>query len=243
MRRDKLVEFLDAQFEDLGDEDAPNGLQFTGKDEVKKVALAVDARLATIQKAAKMGADMLFTHHPLIFDPMKRVGIFEKARLKALIENDLNLYSQHLPLDKHPKLGNNALIAKALGLKIVGGFASHHGFPIGVAAIAGISFDELVRRVRKSIGDCITIKTHEGTGKIGIVSGAGGKASSEVEAGGTFITGDPNGFVEARANEMGFNVIFAGHYRTEVFGVKAVGKELEKLGLKVEFIDCPTRTG
>lgn len=240
MDRNKLVAFLDNNFEDLGDNDAPNGLQFLGKADVKKVALAVDARLETIERAIAMGADMLFTHHLMIFKPITHIGAVEKARLAPLFVSGLNVYGQHLPLDKHPVWGNNVQIAKALGIDATDDFALYHGFPIGVCGKSKLSFDDLVEKVNDKIGKCQVIKTHEDSGRVCIVSGGGRRASMELLPGDTFITGDYAREVEIAALEKGFNVIFAGHYNTETFGVKAVGKELKKMGLATEFIDCRT---
>lgn len=240
MKRDELVFFLDDNFEDLGGEDAPNGLQFLGRDEINKVAFAVDARLSTIKKAVESGADMLFTHHPMIFTSIQRVGRMEKERLSALMKGDLNLYSQHLPLDKHPEWGNNVMIARALGLGKGRDFGFHHGFSIGLSCPTELTLDELLERVRKNVGECTVIKTGDYAGEVCILSGGGWRAVNEVPEGGTFITGDPNRVVEIHAKERGFNAIFAGHYNTEVFGVKAVAEVLSKKGLKTVFIDEPT---
>ncbi len=241
MERTELVRFLDSSFEKVED-DAPNGLQFEGRENVEKVALAVDARLSTIERAIERKADLLFVHHLLIFKPWERITAFEKRRVKALLKGNLNLYGQHLPLDMHERWGNNAQIAKKLGLDGKRNFAHYHGFPIGFSAFCDLSFEELAERVRKEIGDCETVETHEDAGRVRIASGGSWKASSEVKEGETFITGDLNRVVEIRAREAGFNAIFAGHYATEKFGVKAVGEALKGKGLEVFFIDEPTLT-
>lgn len=239
MERDKLVSFLDENFEEIEDS-CENGLQFLGKESVEKVALAVDARLSTIEKAIELEADLLFVHHPMIFSPWKQITLFEKARLKPLIQSDLNLYGQHLPLDMHPVWGNNVQIAQTLDLEAERDFGSHHGVSIGFSADSSLSFEELLSLVKKRVGYLSHIKSCENSGRICICSGGSWMSAYEMKKGETFITGDPNRVVEILADEVGFNVIFAGHYNTEKFGVKAVGAALEKKGLETVFIDEPT---
>ena len=165
--------------------------------------------------------------------------------LRLLVENNLAVYSSHLPLDAHPRLGNNAQLAAALGFKNLKPFFASHGQPIGWQIRCKISRAELAKKL-----ECVTGARprlipggKEMCGRIGIVTGgAGGDlASAAAEGVDTFITGEGPHWTYALAEELGVNVLYGGHYATETFGVKALAAELaKKFKLPWEFLDHPT---
>jgi dinuclear metal center YbgI/SA1388 family protein len=245
----EIVEFLDAF---LGTEtvaDAPgarNGLQVDARSPVELVCAAVDACQATIDEAAARGAQLLLVHHGLFWgDPLPITGRTYR-RLKALFDADLALYSSHAPLDVHPEIGNNVLLAEALGLEIEGRFGSWRELEdLGVWSTADLSLDGFVRRVGDACGaDPFVIPggpSH--VRRIGIITGGADSAISQAHEAGldTFVTGEGSHHAFHDAVELGLNVIFAGHYLTEVPGVKALASTVaEQFGIGWSFVDHPT---
>jgi putative NIF3 family GTP cyclohydrolase 1 type 2 len=162
-----------------------------------------------------------------------------------LAENNLAVYSSHLPLDAHPKLGNNAQLCAALGLKNLKPFFTSHGQAIGFKSQTKISRAELAKKLERATG--AKPKLIPG-GKniceiIGVVTGGAGAelklaASEGVD---TFITGEGPHWTYGVAEELGLNVFYGGHYATETFGVKALAAELsKKFKVPWEFLDHPT---
>ena len=161
------------------------------------------------------------------------------------MENNLAVYSSHLPLDAHPKLGNNAQLCAALGLKNAKPFFESHGQNIGLKSQAKISRDVLAKRLERATG--VKPKTIPGgknlCEKIGVVTGGAGAELKQAVAEGvdTFITGEGPHWTFALAEELGLNVFYGGHYATETFGVKALAAELsKKFRVPWEFLDHPT---
>lgn len=226
-------------------ERAANGLQVENTGGVSKIAAAVDASLATIKKTAAIKADLLIVHHGLFWSPThpwtgKR---FELQRL--LIENRIAVYSSHLPLDAHPKLGNNAQLCARLGFRDLKPFFTEKGQPIGLQTKTKISREELERRLQNILGATPTVLPggNQRCEKIGVVTGgAGADLKKAVDEGvDTFITGEGPHWTYALAEELGLNVFYGGHYATETFGVKALAAHLsKKFGVPWEFIDHPT---
>jgi dinuclear metal center YbgI/SA1388 family protein len=231
---------------DIGDySGAMNGLQMENAGHVTKIAAAVDASLATIRLAIIAKADLLIVHHGLFWSPRQPWTGKNHELLRLLVENNLAVYSSHLPLDVHPKLGNNAQLAAALGLKNLKPFFESHGQPIGLQTRQKISRAALADKLEQATG--VKPKLIPG-GKamcehIGIVTGgAGGELKSAAGEGiDTFITGEGPHWTFALAEELGVNVFYGGHYATETFGVKALAAELaKKFKLPWEFLDHPT---
>ncbi|MDB6120874.1 MAG: Nif3-like dinuclear metal center hexameric protein [Verrucomicrobiaceae bacterium] len=225
---------------------ALNGLQMeNSKGEVTKVIAAVDACLPVIREATARGADLLLVHHGLFWSGLQPVtrSVFEKNRL--CIENNLAIYSAHLPLDAHPTLGNNAVLMRALRLEPARSFHPYKGTDIGLVAEAEVHRDELVARLKQATGAAVHLCPGGPavTKRIGLVTGgAGSEVAAAVAAGiDTFITGEGPHWSYTLAEELGVNLIYAGHYATETFGVKALARHLnEKFGLPWEFVDHPT---
>ena len=230
----------------IGDYDgAVNGLQVENSGSVTRIAATVDASLATVKLAIAAGADLLIVHHGLFWSKTHPWTGKRRELLKLLIENNLAVYSSHLPLDAHPKLGNNAQLAAALGLKNLKPFFFSHGQNIGLKTSAKISRNELAKKLERATGakPKVIPGGKEMCGRIGIVTGgAGGDLKTAAAAGvDTFITGEGPHWTYALAEELGVNVFYAGHYATETFGVKALAAELsKKFKLPWEFLDYPT---
>ena len=225
--------------------DAFNGLQVEGRAEVRRIAVAVDACSATIEQAISGGADMMIVHHGLFWGAKAPVTGAYYRRLSALIKKDLSLYSSHMPLDAHPEVGNNHVLARQLGLTVSGMFGEHDGVPIGVWSETEIPREELVSRIKAQLGiGPLVIATGSGTvRKVGIITGGAGSMIKNAQQAGcdTFITGEGQHHTYFEAEERGLNVIYAGHYATETVGVKALARHLEqRFGLESFFIDHPT---
>jgi dinuclear metal center YbgI/SA1388 family protein len=224
---------------------ALNGLQAANSGTVTKIAAAVDASLATIKLALAANADFLIVHHGLFWSPRQPWTGKNYELMRLLVENNLALYSSHLPLDAHPKFGNNARLCAALELKKLKPFFTTHGQTIGFKAQTKILRVDLAKRLERATGAKPKIIPGGGNicSKIGIVTGgAGAELKQAVDEGvDTFITGEGPHWTFALAEELGLNVFYAGHYTTETFGVKALAAELsKKFKLPWEFIDHPT---
>ncbi len=230
----------------IGDYDgAANGLQVENSGHVTRIAAAVDASLATVKLAIAAQADLLIVHHGLFWSPSHPWMGKRYELLRLLIENDLAVYSSHLPLDAHPKLGNNAQLCAALGLKNLKPFFASHGQTIGFKAQTKISRVDLAKRLERATGaqPRIIPGGKEICERIGIVTGGAGGDLKIAAAEGvdTFITGEGPHWTYALAEELGLNVFYGGHYATETFGVKALAAELsKKFKLPWEFLDHPT---
>ena len=231
---------------EIGDYDgAVNGLQVENSGEVTRIAATVDATLATVKLAIAAKTDLLIVHHGLFWSKTHPWTGKRRELLQLLIENDLAVYSSHLPLDAHPKLGNNALLAAALGFRKLQPFFLSHGQNIGLKTSAKISRAELAKRLARVTGaePKVLPGGTEMCERIGIVTGGAGGELKQAAAEGvdTFITGEGPHRTYALAEELGLNVFYGGHYATETFGVKALAAELlKKFKLPWVFLDHPT---
>ena len=245
-----LVQYLDdlleiSHWEKL--DSSLNGLQVEGGPRVGKIAFAVDACEQTFQSSRDQGVQMLITHHGLFWGkPLSLTGT-HRARVKLLLDSDISLYTAHLPLDFHPLIGHNTCIARGLGLEIKGPLSMESGLEIGTLARppAPLEFSEFVRRV-DSLLDTSSRSLPFGPSrieKIGIISGHGSKVLDETLSAkiDTFLTGESSHTFYHFAREFGLNVVFAGHYATEVPGLKELAARLEeKFSLDTVFIPAPT---
>ena len=231
---------------DIGDYDgAVNGLQGENRGAVTRIAAAVDASLATVRLAVKAKADLLIVHHGLFWSPSHPWTGRKFELLQALIENNLAVYSSHLPLDAHPKLGNNAQLCAALGFKKLIPFFPSHGQTIGFQTSARVSRTELGLRLARAAGAKPNVIPAGPSvcRRIGVVTGGAGEGLKAAAAEGvdTFITGEGPHWTYALAEELGLNVFYGGHYATETFGVKALAAHLSrKFGVPWVFLDHPT---
>jgi len=223
---------------------AVNGLQVENRGSVTKIA-TVDASLTTIKLAIEAKADLLIVHHGLFWSATHPWTGKRHEMIRLLIENNLAVYSSHLPLDAHPQLGNNAQLCAALGLKNLKPFFFTKDQFIGFQSKTKISRRELSRRLAKVLGKAPVVLPggREMCERIGIVTGgAGADLKKAAEAGvDTFITGEGPHWTYAMAEDLGLNVFYGGHYATETFGVKALAAHLsKKFKLSWMFLDHPT---
>ena len=224
---------------------AVNGLQVENHGKVTRIAAAVDASLATARLAIQAKADLLVVHHGLFWGPSHPWTGQRYELLRLLLENNLAVYSSHLPLDLHPRLGNNALLCALLGFKKLKSFFLDHGQFLGFQTTIQLSRDDLSTRLRRAVGtNPLVIPGGPKTcRRIGVVTGGAGGDLKKAAAEGvdTFVTGEGPHWTYALAEELGVNVLYGGHYATEVFGVKALAEHLSrKFHLPWAFLDHPT---
>jgi dinuclear metal center YbgI/SA1388 family protein len=225
-----------------------NGLQVPGPSTVDVIATGVSAHAECFELAAGAGADLLLVHHGLFWGPGTRaIDPTLKRRLQILFDAELALAAYHLPLDAHPEVGNNALLARALGAESMQPFALHHGEPIGFLATLpgeGLPAAELFERVEE-ITARVPVTFEAGPSqvqRVAIVSGAGADYLGEAHAAGAevLLTGELAERSMAQARELGLHLIGAGHYATETFGIKRLGEHLaERFDVGHVFLDVP----
>jgi dinuclear metal center YbgI/SA1388 family protein len=231
---------------DIKDYDrAANGLQVENGGTVTRIAATVDASLATVKLAIRAKADLLIVHHGLFWGPSHPWTGKRYELLQLLLEHDLAVYSNHLPLDAHPKLGNNAQLCAALSLKKLRPFFHDRGQSLGFQTQTKISRSELAARLQRATGakPLVIPGGPDVCHRIGVVTGgAGGDLKKAADEGvDTFITGEGPHWTYAMAEELGINVLYGGHYATETFGVKALSAHLSaKYRLPWSFVDHPT---
>ena len=224
---------------------AVNGLQVENRGTVRRMAAMVDASLPTIRAVIKRRADLLLVHHGLFWSTRHPWTGRNYELLRLLMENDLAVYSSHLPLDMHPKIGNNAQLCAALGLKNLRPFFFDREQYLGFQSKTRISRAQLTERLlRATKNKPIVLPGGPATcERIGVVTGgAGSELQRAVKEGvDTFITGEGPHWTFALAEELGINVLYGGHYATETFGVKALAAHLSrKFKVPWEFVDHPT---
>jgi dinuclear metal center YbgI/SA1388 family protein len=249
LRLDTLVSYLDDYLR-VADEvaDAPealNGLQVANAGEITKLAAAVDMCEATVRMANEQHADCLLVHHGLFWGGLRPLVGPAYRRVAGLINNNIALYSAHLPLDRHPQVGNNAVLARMLEIKVRGDFGSYHGAPIGIWGEYSGKRDELSWSLTKALGTAPRLLPfgQERVQRVGIVTGAGGSMIPQAAAAGldTYVTGEGQHWTFFDAEELGINVFYAGHYATETVGVKALTEHIsKKFDIPWVFLDHPT---
>jgi len=226
-------------------EGAFNGLQVENCGAVTRIAAAVDARRATVQMAIAARADLLLVHHGLFWGP-SQPWVGQRYRLlRLLLDHNLAIYSSHLPLDAHPRLGNNARLCAALGLQHLKPFFVEKGRYLGYQATVRVSREELAKRLTVVVGRAPLMLPGgpKACRSVGVVSGGAGSELRKAVAEGvdTLITGEGPHWTHALAEELGLNVLYAGHYATETFGVKALAEHLSKrFRVPWTFLDYPT---
>ncbi|MEO8333340.1 MAG: Nif3-like dinuclear metal center hexameric protein [bacterium] len=250
----EIAAYLDTTLRTADVPDYPgalNGIQVEHTGPVHRVAVAVDASLQTIQGTIDAGANLLIVHHGLFWAGAQPLRGRVYDRFRRLIANDVAVYGSHLPLDLHPTLGNNALLARALGLDPLEGFARFQSITVGVMGNADIATATLVERAaeiaRSDGGSLVTVGLTPGrrTRRWAICTGAGASSDTlrEAAAAGvdTLIVGEGAHHTGVEAPELGIAVLYAGHYATETFGVRALGAELERqFNLPWTFVAAPT---
>ena len=242
-----LVAALDAEMQgERFQDDANNGLQVACSDKpIRKVCCGVDASLACFEAAAAQDADLVICHHGISWgSSLRRITGLNYRHLAFLMRHDLALWACHLPLDAHPVLGNNAGLARVLGLRRCRPFGLYHGTPIGVAGTLArpLARDAFERRLAAVVSPQVNalrfgvplIRT------VGIISGgAAAEVEQAAEAGlDAYVTGEVTLQGYNLAEQHGVNAFFCGHYATERCGVQAVGRWIEtRFGIPAPFID------
>ena len=231
----------------MDDPRAVNGLQVGGPDEAEHIVAAVDASEASISEAVARGADLMIVHHGLFWGGLQPLTGRHLRRVKALIDNNVGLFSCHLPLDSHAEVGNAAVLGRELGVELDGRFGQVQGTEVGWYGhlTDPLTIDGFTAGVSEVLGalphvipggpDCVE--------RVGIVTGAGASVLEEAVALGldAFVTGEAPHHTHFDAMELGIHVLLGGHYATETFGVKALVAHLtERFGVSSEFIDQPT---
>jgi dinuclear metal center YbgI/SA1388 family protein len=250
IERDKIVKYCEnyLKAKDFKDK-CVNGLQVEGAPKVGKIITGVSLSKALIEAAVKKRAKMIIVHHGIfnshLSDPPAFSGHF-KERLKLLFTNNINLLGFHLPLDAHPVIGNNISILKLLGLKKVGTIETPEYGTIGFIGEFSqpVKFGNFVELVNEKINTkTYTIPAGpKQVKKVGIISGGASPGYEQAKAVGadTYICGDVREHLVRAIEEEKMNFINAGHYNTEVFGVRNLGELIAKnFDVKVEFIDIP----
>ncbi len=254
IKRDELIKFI---YQTIGDElmakaiakdEIANGVQFSGADQVSKLALGVSLNEDFLNEAVKAGAQFCLFHHGFDTRVWKsRFPAFAQKRLKIIIRNNLTVAGFHYSLDAHPKIGNNATIIRLLGAKIKEplfdewGYTAEFSEPKKVSDLQQQCAELFHHDILAVLGGPKQIKT------VGVVSGRGVPATAEIaemEAKGVelFISGETSEWTVNQMKESGINYFSCGHYATEVFGIQELGKVIKayfKDRLEVEFIDIP----
>lgn len=245
---DEMVAYLDGELKTSSITDYPgalNGLQLANDGKIGRIVAAVDASLPVIEAAAAGGPGLLIVHHGMFWHGAQPVtgGFYKK--LKIAMGANLAVYSSHLPLDVHPEIGNNILLARAIGLEKTEPFFDLKGLLIGVRGIWTGTRADLADALRVALGGPVHLCPggSEEISKIGIITGGAGSEVAKVAAAGvdSFITGEGPHWSYPLAEEVGINVFYGGHYATETWGVKAVSEVCSrKFGIPWDFVDHPT---
>lgn len=233
---------------DLFKDYCPNGLCVEGSSQVNRVLTGVSFRMDLVQEAIRQKADAIVVHHPHGFwnnEPRLPIGTLG-AKVALLMRHGISLYGFHLPLDGHPEIGNNALIAKGLGLEVERGFMKEGMEFVGNIALSRepMSYAELERRYEGLLGKPLLHRLPcgpEAITRVAICSGSGASGIAEALSLGAqaLVTGEIKENTPIVAQEEGLHVLAGGHHRSEVFGVRALSSLIEaRLGLPAAFFDC-----
>jgi len=253
-RAQVIAEQLDALLHTAEIPDYPaalNGLQFANRGDVRRVATAVDFSSHTVRQAVAAQAQMLLVHHGMFWGGLQPVTGLTYARYVDLVSHDLAVYSTHLPLDMHPELGNNALLARRLGLEPSEGFARYKTVDVGLSGTADMETESVVKRARelaREAGGEVVVTpfgSNRRTRHWAICTGAGADSDTLHEAAergiDTMIVGEGPHHTAVQARDMGIVVVYAGHYATETLGIRALGDYVAReFGVEAEFLHAPT---
>jgi dinuclear metal center YbgI/SA1388 family protein len=246
----RLARFLDKEL-NVGaySDSSHNGLQVASTAQTIRIGCGVDASMEFFRRAKEEGANFLVCHHGISWgDSLRRISGLNYEKISFLIRNDMALYACHLPLDAHPRYGNNAQLAKAIGLQRIKRFGLYSGIQLGFCgelqrAMSLADFKALVARVTGGL-----LQTMEfGPPRIRTVGIVSGGAAEEIEEAGqkgldAYLSGEPKLMAYSLAQEYRIHGLFAGHYATETFGVRALGKLLDrKFGVPASFIDLKVK--
>ena len=247
----KLDDFFRAVLDIEGFREADNSMNGIQVDndgsDIQKIAFGVDASMETFKRTAACGAEMLFVHHGLFWGKPLRLAGNHRQRIKFLLDHNICLYAVHLPLDQHPKLGNNAVMAQLLGLINPEPFGMYHGKKVGYKGTfpQPITIDDAVKKIsftdRPPLGVFPFGKKENSTCAV-VSGGAAFEALQALEEGvDLYITGEASHQIYGECLEGKLNMIAGGHHSTEVWGVRELMKHCaQELNIDTEFIDVPT---
>jgi len=244
----EVVAFLDEQLEIAAIPDYPgalNGLQLANEGQVGRIVTAVDASLAVVTAAAAGGPGLLLVHHGMFWQGAQPVSGALYRKLKIAMDAGLAIYSAHLPLDVHPVWGNNMCLARVIGMRELSPFLDWKGLAVGLRGVWEGTREELKLRLMEAVGGPVLMSAGgpERISSVGLVTGGAGGEVARVAAAGVdaFVSGEGPHWSFPLAEELGINVLLAGHYATETFGVKAMGAELaRRFALPWDFVDRPS---
>ncbi len=244
----EIVDFLDRELRTAALSDYPgalNGLQLANEGTVGRIVAAVDASLPVIRAAVDGGPGLLIVHHGMFWQGSRPVIGALYRKLKLAMDSGLAVYSSHLPLDVHPEWGNNIHLARAIGLQNPQPFFDHQGILIGLRGDWNGSRKELSDSLGDAVGGKVLICPGgpENPRIVGLITGGAGSEVEKVASQGvdTFITGEGPHWSYPLAEELGINVMYAGHYATETLGVKSVAAAIsQNFGIPWCFVDRPT---
>jgi dinuclear metal center YbgI/SA1388 family protein len=230
---------------------ALNGLQFASRGNVRRVATAVDFSSHTIREAIAARAEMLLVHHGMFWGGLQPITGLTYERYAALMSHDVAVYSAHLPLDVHPQFGNNALLARQLGLEPSAGFARYKTIDVGLSGSADVDTATLADRARQLAreagGEVVAtpFASNRRTRHWAICTGAGADTDTIREAADrgidTMIVGEGPHHTAVQARDLGIVVFYAGHYATETLGIRALGDFVAReFGVEAQFLAAPT---
>lgn len=246
--RDEIVGFCEnflkvREFEDY----CHNGLQVEGRGEIVKVVTGVSLSERLIRAGIEREAGMIMVHHGVFAGQFGKPPVVKgvlRNRLKLLLSHDINLLGFHLPLDAHPEIGNNISLCKLLGLENIK--------PVDIGFQGEfkeeIDLEDFVDTIRQKVSsivfekDVIRSAGSPKVSKVGVVSGGASNYYDKFEGTGidTFVCGDLRENVVREVEELGINLINAGHYNTEKFGISNLGQKVaQEFKVDVEFIDVP----
>ncbi len=244
--RAKLANFLNELLKPWQIKDyCPNGLQVEGANEIKKIVTGVTASQALIEAAIAQKADTILVHHGYFWKgENEAITGMKKARFKRLLEHDINVFAYHLPLDIHPQFGNNAQLAKLLGI------VSERGLEVGnktSVAMAGRlaqpqTADEFAQLIEQTLGRKPLVN-QVNNDKIETIAWCTGGGQGYIDMAATqgidaYLTGEASEQTIHTSREMNINFFAAGHHATERYGIKAVGEHVaQTLGVEVVFVD------
>lgn len=223
----------------------PNGLQIEGKKDIQRIVTGVTASQALIDSAIAQQADAIFVHHGYFWKGEDAcITGMKRNRLKALLAHDINLYAYHLPLDIHPELGNNAQLAKRLGIQKICGLERVN--PLSIALQGefenALELDTLAARLSTALNRKPQVISG-GDHLIKTVAWCTGGGQSYIELAAqqgidAFISGEVSEQTVHTAREMNIHFIAAGHHATERYGAHAIGEYLQqRFDVDVTFID------
>ncbi len=240
-RRDEIIAFADElldvrSFRDYG----PMGMQVVGAEDVSKVVCAVSASRELFERAAAAGAQLVLVHHGVLWENEPRtIDRRMRGRLEALFDADLTLAAYHLALDAHPEIGNNVLLARALGVEVEAPFAE---IGVGGPLPGGISVDELLARVRRAVGrePLVFADGPDRVERVAVLTGSGARSLAQAGQEGydALVTGEAAEPTMMTARELGIHFVAAGHYATERLGVQALASRIaERFGVDWEVVE------